>query len=312
MAGNDEVALQELSTTSDVRARGYLAAAYAGTGRSAEALALADTLLQPPVDTTVPWEIIVGRLGRHDPEAASELTSRVALESSLPATMRARLLAADAVRFDGFDSIRVHRRLFQAESIATGTTVQGDIVLLRARLLLRDETDPARLRQHAGQLVEVAEAGGPVAPVLFRIAATLDRAVQVAESVPAGAPLGDLRLFLAAESVRDSAGAKAFARGPFERIPEGWPDSPYAAKAVMALKDLNPDASDSLDHLLASRYGGSPYVAAASGGDGREILVLEDSLRRYAATLSRPTRPQPARPGQRPRPQPARPAEELP
>jgi hypothetical protein len=65
--------------------------------------------------------------------------------------------------------------------------------------------------------------------------------------------------------------------------------------------------------VLSGRFASNPYVLVAGGGDGREILALEDSLRRFALVLSRPPRQgRPAGPGQPTRPQPTRPAEDLP
>ncbi|MDH4130826.1 MAG: hypothetical protein OEV95_03365, partial [Gemmatimonadota bacterium] len=67
-----------------------------------------------------------------------------------------------------------------------------------------------------------------------------------------------------------------------------------------------------LTQVLSDRFPANPYVLVASGGDGQEILALEDSLRQFGIALSRPSRQnQPVRPGQRPRPQPTRPPDEL-
>lgn len=312
LAGEYDAAVVELSASRDPRARGELAVALAASGQVEAAAVLADSLLQP-ADSMAPWEAIVGEIGRRDPARASELTSWAAANPGLPEALRARLLVADAIRLDRSDAAARDRRLFEAESLgAKSPMVVGEVYLTRARLLLREEGDTAILRQEAQRLGDFAEVGGPAAPAMLQVSGAIRRAVELADSVEPGAPLGDLRLFLAAELARDSAGLVAFPAGLFRRIPPEWPESPYGAKAIMALIDLVPPEADSLRALLAARFGTSPYVAVVQGGDGSEIAALEDSLRRYAVQLSRPARPQPARPGQRGRPQqPTRPADDL-
>jgi tetratricopeptide (TPR) repeat protein len=312
LAGDYETAAEELAASEDPRARGELAAAHAALGRVAEALALVDSLIEPP-DSTAPWLDITWGLGRVDLDAASALTTRVAATGGMPAELRARLLAADAGRLAASAPAKAERRLFEAESVATGTLAFGEIALMRVRSRLREETDVDRLREQAVVLADYSEGSGALGATMLRLAGAIEKSAGLADSVHPGQPLGDMRLFLAAEMARDSAELTAFAEHLFARIPDEWPDSPYGAKAVMALIGLAPEAGDSLTQILSDRFAASPYVAVAGGGDGGEILALEDSLRRFGIALSRPSRQnQPGRPGQRPRPQPTRPAEDLP
>ncbi len=60
------------------------------------------------------------------------------------------------------------------------------------------------------------------------------------DSGAAGAAQADLRLFLAAETARDSLAAPALAASLFRTIVEIMPDSPYAPKAILAGRTLDP------------------------------------------------------------------------
>jgi len=309
LAGEYEAAAAELAASRDPRAPGELAAALAAAGRVPEAVTIADSLLEPP-DSTAPWEEILAAIGGVDRSAASALTSRVAASRGLPRSIRTLLLIDDAERIAGVDSAAAERRLLEADSIGAGPAVTAEVVLARARLQLRGETRIPQLRRHAQALTDYSEFGAALAPTMLRLAAAITRSTDLADSVVPGAPLGDMKLFLAAEMARDSAEAPGFARLLFLRIPAEWPDSPYGAKALMAVMSIDPVASDSLAEVLVRRFASNPYVLVAGGGDGREIVALEDSLRRFALVLSRPARP--ARPGGPGRPQPPRPAEDLP
>jgi len=308
-AGEYEAAAAELAASRDPRAPGELAAALAAAGRVPEAVTIADSLIEPP-DSTAPWEEILTAIGARDRAAASALASRVAASRGMPRSIRALLLIDDAKRIAAVDSVAADRRLVEADSIGAGTAVTAEVVLARTRLQLRGEKSIPELRKHAQALTDYAELGATLAPTMLGLAAAITRSTDLADSVVPGAPLGDMKLFLAAEVARDSAEALGFAELLFRRIPTEWPDSPYGAKALMAVMSLDPGASDSLAEVLARHFASNPYVLVAGGGDGREILALEDSLRRFALVLSPP--PRPARPGRPGRPQPTRPTDDLP
>ena len=312
LAGEYEAAAAELAVSRDPRAPGELAAALASAGRWPEAVAIADSLIEPP-DSTTPWQEILAAIGVLEPSVASALTSRVAASAGLPPVLRARLLVADAERIALLDSSAAERRIFEAESIGAGTVVTAEAVLARVRWQLRGETRIPALRNHAQALNNYSELGAALVPTMLRLASAITRSTDLVDSVGPGAPLGDMRLFLAAELARDSAEAIAFARLLFSRIPTEWPDSPYGAKALMAVMSLDPESSDSLAEVLFRQFASNPYVMVAGGGDGREILALEDSLRLFAQVFLRPPRQnRPGRPGRPNRPQPGRPADDLP
>jgi hypothetical protein len=110
--------------------------------------------------------------------------------------------------------------------------------------------------------------------------------VRAADSVRTAAPQGDLRLFLAAETARHVLGSTAVALSLLHRIVADWPQSPYAAKALLATMTLDSTAGDSIRTVLESRYAASPYVAALRGEDAEGYRALEDSLGAYAVALT--------------------------
>jgi len=99
-------------------------------------------------------------------------------------------------------------------------------------------------------------------------------------------PQGDLRLFLAAESAREILKAPRLAESLFRRIPEQWPFSAYAPKAILAAQQLNPEWVDSARTILDQQYYDSPYVVAIQGEATPEYRQLEDSLGAFAASLA--------------------------
>ena len=86
--------------------------------------------------------------------------------------------------------------------------------------------------------------GPPSLPVLP------SKVALAADSVSAGSPRGDLRLFIAGEIARDSLLADRFAARQFRRVAGEWPSSPFAPKAMLALILLQPDRADSLRAAL--------------------------------------------------------------
>jgi hypothetical protein len=143
----------------------------------------------------------------------------------------------------------------------------------------------------------VAQKHQTVAQEVRQLQATALRVMSSYDSVPAGAPQGDLRLFLLGEAARDSLEAPQLAHGIFMRVLSEWPDSPYAPKAVLAAQQLDPEWADSGRVLLETRYLGSPYLAMIRGEEATAYRFLEDSLGAFAAGLAVQSRRSPPRPG---------------
>ena len=124
----------------------------------------------------------------------------------------------------------------------------------------------AALRQ-GGDAVRI---GGLYVTVLNRVEASLD--------VDGSA----LRLFLAAEDVRDSLRNRALAASLFEELAARDRESVLAPKALLALADLRPAAADSVVASMRERYPDSPYVLVLAGRGQEAFEALEDSLAKAA------------------------------
>jgi tetratricopeptide (TPR) repeat protein len=301
LLGRFEEAAGELGASRHPRAKAEWAAAVAGIGRVPEALAVADSLAASG-DTTAPWPSLLALIGERDPEAAAALVDRIVAAPAFSPTLKATLLLEDGERWLGHDSNRGDARLLQADSAARDTPVLTSVRLERARTIVARAATMEDLNQAASELEDF---GGPVAgggqsgP---RLAATARLVMATADSTPPGTPRGDLRLFLAGELARDSLGAPRFAANQFRRVALGWPDSPFAPKALLALIDLEPEGADTVRAVLLDRYRANPYVAISRGAEAPEYEALEDSLRLFQITFQTfvpqgPTRSiQPGRP----------------
>ncbi len=117
---------------------------------------------------------------------------------------------------------------------------------------------------------------------------------------------GDLRLFLAAETARDTLAAPALAAGMFRQVVETWPESPYAPKAMLAGRVLDPEWGEAVRPMLEEKYADSPYLAFLRGESPEEYRALEDSLQAYVYQVAAAQRrPAPgARPGMTQQPPP--------
>jgi hypothetical protein len=265
--------------------------AYAGAGRREEALRLADSLVASP-DSGRVWDSLVVSVGRSDPRAASHLVDRLVQRPGTPPALQARWLIDDATRLQSVDTARASARLEQAARIGADTPAGASarVVLVRKRLAraaaVADLAAPGRTLD---SITEVTGATGEAG----QLRALLQRIQEAADSSAARAATADLRLFLAAESARDTLTAPRLAGALFRQVADDWPDSPYAPKALLALGMVDTTWADSARALLAGRYAASPYVAYVQGTPLPEYQALEDSLQAFALQ-SRP-RPEPVR-----------------
>jgi hypothetical protein len=218
------------------------------------------------------------------------------------------MLLDDGTRLAKVDTAGAARRFRQV--IALGVT--GDAPARAALALL--QLDLARVDQPT-QLAGIADTLEKLAGKFDLLFQEIDRVqttvaeVQKASTIPPDSAAADLRLFLAAETARDALAAPRLAEALFRRIPEQWPASPYAPKAILAAQNLNPAWIDSARTLLDERYWFSPYLATIRGEESLEYRQLEDSLAAYAASLAvartpalRRRPPAAPLPGQRPLP----------
>jgi hypothetical protein len=283
LAGQYAAALEAASGLTDPRLPYERMVALAGTGPTAAAVALADSVIAR-ADTAAPWDSLLSAGGRRDQPAISALVDRLVAMPTATAAMKSRWLFDDGIRLMSVDSARGEHRLAEAAASGGNTDFAGRARLLRTALALgraRSAADLAPVVDTLDALQSVtgarSEAAMLITPVT-RVRAALD-------SAAASAPHADLALFLAAEAARDELATPALAEALFRRIVDERPDSPYAPKALLALHHLAPGAVPAFDSLISQRYAASPYVTALRGEAGPALRALEDSLSAFALTF---------------------------
>jgi hypothetical protein len=294
LAGSYPEAVTLLQEANDPRVREDLFLALAGAGRTAEAFALADTLIAH-ADSTRSWDPLIEALGRQNPAQASTLVDRlIALRPPAP-PVRSRWLLQDAERLAPSDSARATTRLKQVVA-AGGQTLEGRRAGLQlTRRSLAQVHSVADLGRVSDSLQVLSARAGEVNEEATTLRTAIERVRTLADSTNIAAPQADLGLFLAAEVARDSIGAPAIAATLFRRIVEELPTSPYAPKALLAAQQLDSNWADTARALLQDRYADSPYLAMLRGEDAPGYRMLEDSLRSFAAAAATPRRTGPAR-----------------
>jgi len=285
MTGRHQEAVAALEGSSDPRAMDERLLALAGAGQRDAALALADSLLATR-DTTAGWDTVVAAVGREDPATASALVDRLESRPGTPPTTRARLFLEDGLRLASLDSARAEARLRRAAEVDSAGD-SGELARMRlTRLSLMRATSVSELPPIAKELDQRIEGRGVLAGDAGQLREAVGRILAAADSASAGAVQADLRLFLAAETARDSLAAPGLAASLFRTIVETIPDSPYAPKAILAGQTLDPVWGESAAPLLEARYAGSPYVAYLQGDEPYGYRELEDSLQRFALSLA--------------------------
>jgi hypothetical protein len=292
-AGRYDEVLSALGDNRDPRAHTERILALAGAGRLPEALALTDSIIARG-DTTRRWDSVVVILGRYNPSAASSLVDRVRRLPNRSREIQARLLLEDGLRLSRSDPARAARRFREAIAAGGVGEAAGLAGLELVRLDLRRASRPDELSPIIDSLEELSKRFTTVAAEMNRLGATVAAVRGSVASVLPGTPQGDLRLFFAAESARDSLRAPRLASTLFRRILKEWPASSYAPKVILAAQQLDSAWGDSLRAILEERYFDSPYLAVIRGNASTEYRRLEDSLGAFGASLS--ARPAPATP----------------
>jgi predicted negative regulator of RcsB-dependent stress response len=310
LTGRHQEAVAALEGSPDPRALDERLLALAGAGQREAALALADSMLATR-DTTARWDTVVVAVGREDPATASALVDRLERRPGTPPITRARLLLEDGLRLASVDSARAEARLRQAAEVdSIGDSGQRARLRLTRMSLMR-ATSVSELPPIARALDQPIERRGALAGDAGQLRESIGHILAAADSASAGAAQADLRLFLAAETARDSLGAPALAASLFRTIVEAMPESPYAPKAILAGQALDPVWGASAVPLLEERYAASPYVAFLQGTEPYGYRELEDSLQNFAlgagapASVRRPVNREDTlrtRPGAEPRP----------
>jgi tetratricopeptide (TPR) repeat protein len=242
------------------------------------------------------WLAALDTLGAEYPVTASVVVERLVERQDLTSGQKGRLLLADGERWLGQgDPERAVRAFVRVQELA-GDSAAGRVA--RAERVLAEVRMVSDVRALPG-LLDSLEAGPDergglgaaeeLAPILRAAVSGL----RVSESSGGPSELAslhvDLRLFVAAEALRDEVGAPSAAAALFMVIPDSFPSSVIAPKAVLAAAWLLPFRADSLMAVLYQRYPLSPYTLALSGGASERYATVEDSLRTLLYALEMPT-----------------------
>ncbi|MBI4499640.1 MAG: hypothetical protein HY700_00625 [Gemmatimonadetes bacterium] len=296
-------ALHDLTGMADTSAVFDRAAALIGLGRAPEAAAALIGLAPGGYDERR-WPAALESLGAVAPEEAATLVDSLVRRGNLSSGQRARLLLADAIRWEqARRQDRFEARLRQVTDLAPDSA-EGRIAGVHLSVLqLRQLRDPEGLPELADRLDRLGQDGGPAAALAAPPLAILKRVI-----APDAERFPDLRRFLDAEVVRDSLGAPLLAAALFRRIQRDFSASPLAPKALLAAAMLEPDSAAVFAAAVDSLYPDSPYRIAFRQGDAEFFTALEDSLRALAGRDEEPSvrqeprgRQPPVTPGQ-PRP----------
>ncbi|HEX2219187.1 MAG TPA: hypothetical protein VHG35_10305 [Gemmatimonadales bacterium] len=295
VTGRADEAVAAIEGVPGARAASERLLALAAAHRREEADALLDTLLAVR-DSTARWDTVAASVGAADPIVASSLVDRLERRPGTPPALRAQLLYEDGLRLGSHDTARSDTRLRQAAALDSAGDYAGRARLRLTRNRLARSASVADLRPMTGELQELVGARGNLSAEAGQLSALITRVIAAIDSAASGAPRADLRLFLAAETARDSLAARALAASMFRTIVETMPDSPYAPKAILAGRALDPAWGESVVALLEERYPLSPYVALLRGEEPHGYAELEDSLRSFATGSAVRSTPQPQRP----------------
>jgi hypothetical protein len=204
----------------------------------------------------------------------------------------AALSFADATRLAAVDTVRQRQRYEDIILLAGPGEFADRARFDMARMRIRAADSMADLAATLQVMQAIAATDGSVAGALAPLRNQIQQLQLLMDSTAPGEPRGDMRRFLAAEFARDTLEARPLAASLFESIPQGWPESPYAAKAWLAGRQLTGDTTDAGGH-----FSSSPYMAVLRGEEGATYAQLEDSLANFARALATASRPQPARGG---------------
>ncbi len=290
-AGRDSAALLALAALPGTPALVQRTLAYAGVGNAPAATSAFDSLVALR-DSTLPWDSLLTITGRADPELASQFTTTLAGSKVLSLEKAGALSFADATRLAAVDTALQRQRYEDIIQMAGPgeLALRARFDMLRMGIPVADSM--AQLAAIVVAMDTLATKNGVVAALVTPIRNRVAHLQLLMDSTSPGEPRGDMRSFLAAEYARDIVGARPLAASLFESIPQGWPDSPYAAKAWLAGRQLTGDTAD-----LASQFASSPYMAVLRGEEGTSYAELEDSLANFSRALAAASEPRPDRAG---------------
>lgn len=261
-------------------------------GKAEEATAILRAQLPAPYADSV-WLPALDSLGTVNAVAASRLVDSLSGRRDLTRGQRARLLLQDGERWVDSASDHAANRM---DAVIAAAPDSMEARVARAHLgvaALRRTAQLDSVPILIKALEDAIHEGGPPATVAGRIVDWL----QPFSPRVVDRQGDDMDLFMLAEVARDSVRARPLAARLFTLLPERFPASAFAPKAMLAAAVLDSSSKDSLVQAVRQRYPASPYVLALSGQAGPAYAALEDSLRQVlsdrAPTARRRVREEP-------------------
>ena len=288
-SGRDSSALLALTGIPGSFALVQRTLAYAGAHDQPAATSAFDSLVALR-DSTLPWDSLLTITGRADAELASRFTTTLVRSRILSPEKIAALSFADANRLASVDTVLQRERYEEIIQTSGGGEIADQARFDMTRMRIRAADSMPDLAATLEAMQAIAASDGSVVAALIPLQHQIQQLQLLMDSTAPGEPRGDMRRFLAAEFARDSLGAMRLSASLFESIPQGWPESPYAAKAWLAGRQLTGDTS-----AADGQFTSSPYLAVLRGEEGATYTQLEDSLANFARSLAAASQPQPAR-----------------
>ena len=227
------------------------------------------------------WSSALSDLGGVNVIVASEVLDTLRGNTRLTRGQEARLLMQDAARLYRAEMPEASIHKYGEAAEVAGDSAESRLAsvhMVMARVMSATAVDsiPGLLRE----MSEAAVGIGLTVPGAPQTLRALRRAVADSGS-------GDrqpLNRFQTAEVLRDSANARGLASAVFVNVATTYPDSPIAAKALIAAAMIDPEHSQGLLVRARAAYPDSPYVLALRGVGHEEFAMLEDSLRTLMQT----------------------------
>jgi hypothetical protein len=275
--GAARAAVRDLERTSHDAAAFDLALAHVALGDVEAAAGVLMARVVRPYDEDR-WLRTLDSVGVRSPESVAQVVDRLIARNDLTQGERGRLLLADGRRWSREGETGRGGERYRAAIVAAPDSVEGAAAqALLAIGELQRTTDLESLARISDTLSAARARGGVAAQLAGPAAGILGDAVRVLQdSQPA---LGDLKMFVIAEALRDSLAASVPARSMFLELQRRYPSSTVAAKALLAAALIVPSQADSVRAVLDRLYPASPYALALRGEAGSQFAATEDSLR---------------------------------
>lgn len=275
-------ALPLLRKFDDPAARLQRAVALASLDRSDEALV--EIRGVPLTDSTLDFVPLLAALSSRSVARTDELLANLTAARISNAGQQSRWLLAAARGAAQHDLTASDRYLARLMTLPANAAVNTGAMLATDRVVARARS-PGDLRLRLDSLTGFVDEG-----LSRRRADQLRRSSRALldeeAATEAGAPRGDLVLFVLGETARDSLAAPVLAGWLFGRVERDWPQSAYLAKSLLARLPLLPDSGDALRARLVALPPG-PYLAYLRGGQDASFVQLEDSLRTFVLDRAR-------------------------